>query len=171
MGWGVSSTIRFADGSPSSTEGGKEGISPLRRRGGGRRPSASFPIAPLLPPLMNLYRFQRWQVAAALSAAVTTTKPIGNQPQLAWAHKPGGRTKPIPSCFPGGSAREGPFSERPPPSHTPHVSINSVVLEMFMRMPTAAIVMEMEVPPALKKGSGRPVVGRMPMTTPMFRKA
>ena len=35
---------------------------------------------PLLPPLMNLYRFQRWQVAAALSAAVTTPKPIGDRP-------------------------------------------------------------------------------------------
>ena len=41
---------------------------------------------------------------------------------------------------------------------------------MFIKMPTAAMVMEMDVPPALKKGNGSPVVGKMP-TTPMFRKA
>ena len=74
---------------------------------------------PLLPPLMNLYRFQRWQVAAALSAAVTTTKPIGNQPQLAWAHKPGGRTKPIPSYSSGGGPGEGLLLEKPPPPEFP----------------------------------------------------
>ena len=28
-----------------------------------------------------------------------------------------------------------------------------------------------DVPPALKKGSGRPVVGRMPVTTPMLMNA
>ena len=66
-----------------STEGAKgfrvcgRGISPLRRRGGGRRPSASFPIAPVTPSvrsLCNLSVLQRRQVAAALSAAVTTTQ-------------------------------------------------------------------------------------------------
>ena len=48
-----------------------QGISPLRRRGGG------FPIAPATPSVRsssNLVVIQRWQVAAALSAAVTTTK-------------------------------------------------------------------------------------------------
>ena len=30
------------------------GISPLRRRGGGRRPSASFPIAPATPLVRSL---------------------------------------------------------------------------------------------------------------------
>ncbi len=54
-----------------STEGAKE-ISPLRRRGGGRSPSGSFAVAvwkPSPPAGGN-----SWQVAAALSAAVTTTK-------------------------------------------------------------------------------------------------
>ena len=41
------------------------------------------------------------QVAAALSAAVTTTKFIGNRPHLAWAHKSKGSVKPIPSYSSG----------------------------------------------------------------------
>ena len=48
-----------------------QGISPLRRRGGG------FPIAPATPSVRsssNLVVIQCWQVAAALSAAVTTIK-------------------------------------------------------------------------------------------------
>ena len=51
-------------------------ISRLRTRGGGRSPSGSFPIAPATPSgrsLYNLCVLHRWQVAAALSAAVTTT--------------------------------------------------------------------------------------------------
>ena len=59
------------------------GVSPLRRRGGGRSPSGSFPIAPATPSVRlpcNLVVAQRWQVAAALSAAVTATKPIGDRP-------------------------------------------------------------------------------------------
>ena len=58
-------------------------VSPLRRRGGGRSPSGSFPIAPATPSARSpcyLVLTQRWQVAAALSAAVTTTKPIGEAP-------------------------------------------------------------------------------------------
>ena len=39
---------------------------------------------------------------------------------LAWARNSQRTDEPIPSCFPGGSAREGPFSERPPPSHSSH---------------------------------------------------
>ena len=35
-------------------------------------------------------------------------------------------------------------------------------------MPVEAISKETDVPPALKKGSGRPVVGMTPMTTPML---
>ena len=87
-GWGLSSVMRFAHDSSlcgGSLLGGRvcgRGISPLRRRGGGRRPSASFPIAPATPSARSpcyLVLTQRWQVAAALSAAVTTTKPIGDR--------------------------------------------------------------------------------------------
>ena len=35
----------------------------------------------------------------------------------------------------------------------------------------AAIVMEIDVPPAEKNGRGKPVVGRIPTTTPMLRNA
>ena len=98
---------------------------------------------PLLPPLMNLYRFQRWQVAAALSAAVTTTKPIEDRPhsqaeptmQKSTRQTPaalrergsGGEAllsekRPLPQNLPpppslrGGSAREGSFSTEKLPS-------------------------------------------------------
>ena len=52
-------------------------ISPLRRRGGGRSPSGSFPIAPATPSGSHVLTGivpKRWKVAAALSAAVTTAK-------------------------------------------------------------------------------------------------
>ncbi len=94
-------------------------------------------------PIIGLYRTQRWQVAAALSAAATTTKPIGDiphaqaepsqkkqPPQTPAALRERGsggeallsEKRPLPQnlppiAFPGGSAREGPFAERPPPSH------------------------------------------------------
>ena len=51
---------------------------------------------PLLPPLMNLYRFQRWQVAAALSAAVTTTKPI--EDRLHSTAEPTPKDRPTPNA-------------------------------------------------------------------------
>ena len=88
---------------------------------------------------------QRRKVAAALSAAVTITKPIGDElhlqaespkkkggPQTPAALRERGsggeallsEKRPLPQnlppiAFPGGSAREGPFAERPPPSHPP----------------------------------------------------
>ena len=76
-GGGVSSVMREAHdsslcgGSQGAASADAEEISPLRRRGGG------FPIAPATPSVRipcNLVVTQRWQVAAALSAAVTTTK-------------------------------------------------------------------------------------------------
>ena len=71
---------------------------------------------PLLPPLMNLYRFQRWQVAAALSAAVTTPKPIGDRPHSQAEPSPKKRTLPNASCSSGerGLGGEGLLSEKPP---------------------------------------------------------
>ena len=42
---------------------------------------------------------------------------------------------------------------------------------MLSRTPTNAIVMLSDVPPSLKKGSGRPVVGSKPVTTPMLMNA
>ena len=42
---------------------------------------------------------------------------------------------------------------------------------MLSTMPSAAMIIEMDVPPALKNGSGKPVVGKMPVTTPILRNA
>ena len=59
--------------------GGSLGGPRLRRRPKG------FAIALWKPSpdrLFHLYDDQRWQVAAALSAAVTTTEPIGDRTQL-----------------------------------------------------------------------------------------
>ena len=119
----------------------KGGISCLRARGGG------FPIAPATPSgplLIGLSRTQRRQVAAALSAAVTITKPIGDAPNLQAEPTPKKRPNPNASCSSGegvwgrgaslreaasppespnrslsGREREGGglSVERPPPSH------------------------------------------------------
>ena len=74
----ISSTIRCRGWSPSfcgrrrgvAAQPPQVSVSPLTRRGGG------FPIAPATPSgrlPCSLLVAQRWQVAAALSAAVTTT--------------------------------------------------------------------------------------------------
>ena len=49
---------------------------------GARLAAFRSPPPPLRPPLISLYHTKRWQVAAALSAAVTTTKPIGERTPL-----------------------------------------------------------------------------------------
>ena len=120
------------------------GISRLRRRGGGRSPSDSFPIAPATPSgahlLIDWYRGNSWQVAAALSAAVTTTKLIGERPHsqgraspkkettqtpaTLWERGSGGEAlllekRPLPQSFlivisSEGSAREGASLQRSP---------------------------------------------------------
>ena len=60
------------------------------------------------------------QGAAALSAAVTTTKSIGDVSALAWAHKSAGTRKPIPSHSSGGGPGEALLLEkRPPPAFSP----------------------------------------------------
>ena len=64
------------------------------------------------------------KVAAAPSAAVTTTKLIGDHPHVAWAHKSAETYKPIPSRSSGegvwgrgASLREAPLPQfRPAPS-------------------------------------------------------
>ena len=43
------------------------------------------------------FRLPRRKVAAALSAAVTTTPKIRKRARVSWAHKPEGKRKPIPS--------------------------------------------------------------------------
>ena len=82
--------------------GSQGGISPLRRRGGGRSPSGSFPIAPAAPSAPHLQACivpKRWQVAAALSAAVTTAKPIGDARTLHGCASPQERTSLFPDAL------------------------------------------------------------------------
>ena len=78
---------------------------------------------PLLPPLMNLYRFQRWQVAAALSAAVTTPKPIGDRPHSQAEPTMQKSTRQTPAALrERGSGGEALLSEkRPLPQNLPTV--------------------------------------------------
>ena len=64
-------------------------------------------------------------VAAALSAAVTSPKPIGETPTFQAEPSKQKRLNPIARRSSGGSAREGLLSEKPPPSQPPsssHVS-------------------------------------------------
>ena len=60
----------------------------FRARSGTRRRTehvwqlSARPLETFGPPLINSIRTKRWQVAAALSAAVTTTKLAGNRAHL-----------------------------------------------------------------------------------------
>ena len=109
------------------------------------------PFGNLRPLLIGLYRTQRWQVAAALSAAVTTIPKTRNRAQLTWERKSEETHKPIPSYSSGegvwgrgaslreaasppesptpkrlfGREREGGgFStEKPPPSQSPTIHL------------------------------------------------
>ena len=88
QGKGISSTIRSAKGSPPSAEGGegwRRSRHKLLFRACWARPKdgarlAAFRSPP--PSLRGTRHFQRRQGAAALSAAVTTTMPIGDAPTL-----------------------------------------------------------------------------------------
>ena len=96
-----------------------EGISPLRRRGGG------FPIAPATPSgllLIGVYQIERWQGAAALSAAVTTTSPQGTAPNSQAEPTPQKQPTRTPAALrEKGSGEEGLLSEKPPPpQYVPH---------------------------------------------------
>ena len=109
----ISSTIRCREWSPSFC-GRRQGVaakppqvsvSPLTRRGGG------FPIAPATPSVRSLCYLvvaQRWQVAAALSAAVTTA------PQKRTAPNSQGRASPKEesSLFPTALRERGVWGER-----------------------------------------------------------
>ena len=114
-----------ADGLPPSAEGG-EGwqqschkllFRALQARGGG------FPIAPATPSahsLWGLCRTLRWQVAAALSAAVTTTKPIGDAPTSQAEPTMQKQPRQTPAALrEKGSGEEGLLSEKPPPPQNP----------------------------------------------------
>ena len=64
---------------------------------------------------MNLCRIQRWQVAAALSAAVTTPKPIGDYTKLTGGTNSEESRTPTASYSSGGGPGEGLLLEKPPP--------------------------------------------------------
>ena len=74
----------------------------------GRSQGGGFPIAPATPSgahlLIDWYRGNNWQVAAALSAAVITTKLIRRPTALAGARKPKGRDNSNPSYSSGEGA-------------------------------------------------------------------
>ena len=93
----------------------------------GARPAAfRSPPPPLRAPLIDYYRAKRWQVAAALSAAVTSTQSIGDMPTSQAEPTQKNRTPPNASRSSGGSAREGLLSEKPPPSQSPSVHFSYV---------------------------------------------
>ena len=77
---------------------------------------SDHPRHPFGPPLIGLYRVKRQQVAAALSAAVTTTKPIRDCPYSQAEPTMQKRTPPNASrsSGEGGLGGEGLLSEKPP---------------------------------------------------------
>ena len=78
QGNGVSSTIRSANGPPSSAEGGEEDFASAEAR----RWLSDRPRHPFGSLTYKLVSYQRRQVAAALSAAVTTTNLQETAPNL-----------------------------------------------------------------------------------------
>ena len=79
------------------------GISPLRRRGGGRSPSGSFPIAPATPSGSH-YKLASHQSLAGRGGSVSRrdhSQATRNRAHAAWAHKPEETHKPIPSYSSG----------------------------------------------------------------------
>ena len=117
----ISSTIRSANGPPPSAEGGK-GWRLCRHkllfRAFQARPKG-FAIALWKPSpdrFSNYMVTQRWQVTAALSAAVTTAKPIGDAPtSQAEPSQQKGATQTPAALRKKGSGEEGLLSEKPPP--------------------------------------------------------
>ena len=80
------------------------------------KPPPSQPASAALPRM----------VAAALSAAVTSAKLIGDEPHSQGAQA--GRKDQLESSYSsGGSAREGLLLEKPPPSHTPTIPASADV--------------------------------------------
>ena len=140
---GISSTTRSANGSPPSAEEGKGDFVPAGTTKG-RSPSGDFAIALWKPS--PPYGNDSWMVAAALSAAATTThsqetapnsqgQPVRKKSQpepqpLFGREGSGGRGASLreaaspprisailpPPAFREGARGRGPFTERPPPS-------------------------------------------------------
>ena len=101
-----------------------EGMSPLRRRGGGRRPSASFPIAPATPS--GAYPVFVWSPMLDGRGGSVSRRDLdqltGNHAQLAWGRNCGGTDKPIPSYSSGGGPGEALLLEKRPPPEFRHSS-------------------------------------------------
>ena len=83
------------------------------------------PFGNLRPIAPQLYENQRWQVAAALSAAVTTRKPIGDAPNSHGCASPKKRASLFPATLrERGSGGEALLLEkRPLPQNLPNVNL------------------------------------------------
>ena len=99
----------------------QEGISPLRRRGGG------FPIAPATPSgpcLLTGIGATRWLVAAALSAAVTSANLQGTAPNSHGREPPKEQSSLFPAALREGARGRG-FSQRSRLPRIPHGTLLS----------------------------------------------
>ena len=74
---------------------------------GGEAVAFRSPPPPLRAPLIDLYRMKRWQGAAALSAAVTTTALQEPAPNVQAESSQKKSLNPNANCSSGGSARRG----------------------------------------------------------------
>ena len=88
-------------------------------------------------------------VAAALSAAVTSTKRIENRTPLSGGTMPAEAHNPNASRSSGGSAREGLLSEKPPPSHHFAFGLKMIAARAPKKI-AAAMPAEVEVRPPVK---------------------
>ena len=107
--------MRFAHGC-SFCGRSQEGISPLRRRGGG------FPIAPATPSgpcLLTGIGATRWLVAAALSAAVTSANSQEISPNSHGREPPKEQSSLFPAALREGARGRG-FSQRSRLPRIPH---------------------------------------------------
>ena len=122
---GITSTIRSANGPPllrkEARGGGKAATSYCFVSFRHDQRALQSPFGNLRPLLIGLYRTQRWQVAAALSAAVTTTPKQETAPNSHGRASPKERTSLFPATLrERGSGGEALLLEkRPLPQNLP----------------------------------------------------
>ena len=118
-GYPLSCALRMTAPSEEGAKGNFASAEARFRACGHDQRALRSPFGNLRPPLISLRQLKRWQVAAALSAAVTTPKPIGDYTKLTGGTNSEESRTPNASYSSGGGPGEGLLLEKPPPPEFP----------------------------------------------------